>query len=247
MTPQLRRFLDLIDKQIIVSCQAVGKEPFNDVHGITLMAKAVLEGGATVLRLSQPEHIRAIQTLTKFPIIGLVKATYPESDVFITPTIKEVQQLLELNVDCIALDATLRPRPDGEKVENLIKYIRVVAPNTLIMADCSNLEDVAHATKMDVDLIGTTLRGYTAETKGQTNLDDNYQFIKDCLQLVDKPLIAEGGFWDHDDIYNVLKLGATAVVVGTAITRPREITKRYMQKLRVKRLRKGGHHGHQQD
>lgn len=230
-----KEFTNLINKKIIVSCQAVDKEPLNDVKAITLMAKSVIEGGATVLRLSQEEHIKSIQQITKFPIIGLIKKKYEDSDVFITPTLIEVDQLLKLNVDCIALDATLRKRPNNESLSNLISYIRAKSPQTLIMADCSNIEDVLNANKTDFDFIGTTLRGYTQETKGLSNLENDYQFIKECLLKINKPLIAEGGFWEHDDIFNVLELGALAVVVGSAITRPKDITIRYLNQLEIRK------------
>ena len=224
-------FLDITKNEIIVSCQAVDKEPLNNVLAISLVAKSVIEGGAKVLRLSQYEHISEIKKLTKYPIIGLIKKKYNDSEIFITPTKKEIDQLLELEVDCIALDATLRKRPNNEKLEDLVSYIRNKSPETLIMADCSNVDDVVSADKLNFDLIGTTLRGYTEDTKNKSNIENNYEFIKKCLSKINTPLIAEGGFWEVEDIYNVIKLGAHAVVVGSAITRPKDITQRFMKKL----------------
>lgn len=232
---KIDKFISLIDKEIIVSCQAVGDEALNDVNAITLMAKAVIEGGAKVLRLSQADHIKSIKKITNYPVIGLIKQVYPDSEVFISPTLKEIKTLLDLEVDCIALDATLRKRPNGEKLEDLVNYIRINSPSTLIMADCSNLEDVINANSLSFDFIGTTLRGYTNETKGHSNIENDYQFIKDCLKHINKPLIAEGGFWEHDDIFNVLNLGALAVVVGSAITRPKDITQRYLNQLKLRK------------
>ena len=225
------QFINLINQQIIVSCQAVDQEPLNDVRAITLVARSVLEGGAQVLRLSQVEHIRAIQAISPYPVIGLIKKYYPDSEVFITATKTEVQQLLDLGVDCIALDATLRKRPHNEQLSDLVNFIRKTSPQTLIMADCASLADVIQANELDFDFIGTTLRGYTAETKGMSNIENDYQFLKDCLEHINKPLIAEGGFWEHDDIFNALQLGALAVVVGSAITRPKDITQRYFKQL----------------
>lgn len=230
-----KEFLKLIKKEIIVSCQAVDKEPLNDVNAITLMAKSVLEGGAKVLRLSQKEHIKSIKKITKFPIIGLIKKKYADSEVFITPSLQEVKELLSLNVDCIALDATLRKRPNNESLNDLISYIKQNSPKTLIMADCSNIEDVLNANKLNFDFISTTLRGYTKETKGMTNLENNHEFIRNCLSKIKKPLIAEGGFWEHEDIFKVLELGAISVVVGSAITRPKDITKKYLNELKKRK------------
>lgn len=225
------KFLELTKNKIIVSCQAVDKEPLNNIEAITLMAKSVIEGGAEVLRLSQKDHIASIKRITKDPIIGLIKKKYDDSEVFITPTKKEIDDLLELGVDCIAIDATLRKRPNDESLEELVKYIKRKSKETLIMADCSKIEDIKNADKLDFDIIGTTLRGYTKDTLNRSNIENDYEFIKECLKTTKKPLIAEGGFWEHKDIYNVIKLGAHAVVVGSAITRPKDITIRYFNKL----------------
>lgn len=221
-----------IKNNLIVSCQAVDDEPLNNVIAITLMAKACIEGGAKVLRLSQYDHIKSIKNISNnIPIIGLIKKHYENSNVFITPTTKEIDELLELNVDCIAMDATLRNRPKESLVE-LVSYCRNKNPNILLMADCSNMDDVLNAEKIGFDLIGTTLRGYTSETKGMTNIDNNYEFIRECLKKIKTPLIAEGGIWEPFQVKELLQLGCFAVVVGSAITRPLEITKRFLNKMK---------------
>lgn len=224
--------LKKIKNNLIVSCQAVDNEPLNNVIAITLMAKACIEGGARVLRLSQYEHIKSIKNISNdIPIIGLIKKHYDNSEIFITPTIKEIDELLELNVDCIAMDATLRKRPN-ESLEEIVNYCRNKKPNVLLMADCSNIDDVINAEKIGFDLIGTTLRGYTNETKGTSNIENNYAFIKECLSKVKKPIIAEGGIWEPYQVNELLKLGCFAVVVGSAITRPLEITKRFLNEIK---------------
>ncbi len=221
--------LKKIKGNLVVSCQAVEKEPLNNVVAITLVAKACLEGGAKILRLSQYDHIKSIKGIAKdIPIIGLIKKTYDGSDVFITPTIDEVNQLIELDVDCIALDATTRKRPK-ESLETIVKYCKEKVPNKLIMADCSCLEDVLHAEKLGFDLIGTTLRGYTNQTKGLSNLDNNYHFIREILSCIKTPLIAEGGVWEPYQVKDLLDIGCFAVVVGSAITRPKEITQYFLR------------------
>lgn len=228
---QKNKFLEITKNKIIVSCQAVDQEHLNNTEAITLVAKSVIDGGAHVLRLSQKNHIQSIKKITKFPIIGLIKQKYKDSEIFITPTKKEIDDLLELKVDCIALDATLRKRPNNESLKELVQYVRKKSPETILMADCSNIDDVVNANELGFDLIGTTLRGYTKETTGKSNIENNYAFIKECLSKINIPLIAEGGFWEHDDIFNVLKLGAHSVVVGSAITRPKDITIRYFNEL----------------
>lgn len=220
-----------IKGNLIVSCQAVDNEPLNNVVAITLMAKACIEGGAKVLRLSQYDHIKAIKSISNdIPIIGLIKKHYDNSNVFITPTINEIDKLINLNVDCIAMDATLRDRPK-ESLHDIVKYCKNKRPNILLMADCSNIEDVLNAEKIGFDLIGTTLRGYTDDTKGMSNIENNYSFIKECLSKIKIPLIAEGGIWEPYQVKELLQLGCFAVVVGSAITRPLEITKRFIKEI----------------
>ncbi|MGL5358087.1 MAG: N-acetylmannosamine-6-phosphate 2-epimerase [Metamycoplasmataceae bacterium] len=225
-----KSFLDLIKNQLIVSCQAVDKEPLNDIKAITLVAQSVIEGGAKALRLSQVDHIKSIMQITDLPIIGLIKKKYDDSDVFITPTLLEVSQLVELGIKCIALDATSRKRPK-ESLEEIIKVIKTKYKDVLIMADCATLEDVKNAQVLGFDLIGTTLRGYTQETKNLSNIENDYKFIKDCLKHSNKPIIAEGGIWEPYQVKDLLKLGCFAVVVGSAITRPKEITKKFLNNI----------------
>ncbi|MGL4183962.1 MAG: N-acetylmannosamine-6-phosphate 2-epimerase [Metamycoplasmataceae bacterium] len=225
-----KSFLDLIKNQLIISCQAVDDEPLNDIKAITLVAKSVIEGGAKVLRLSQVDHIRSIMQITDLPIIGLIKKKYEDSDVFITATLLEVNQLVELGIKCIALDATNRKRPK-ESLEEIVKVIKTKYKDVLIMADCATLEDVKNAQELGFDLIGTTLRGYTKETKNLSNIENDYQFIKDCLKYSNTPIIAEGGIWEPYQVKDLLKLGCFAVVVGSAITRPKEITKKFLNNI----------------
>ncbi|MGL4647286.1 MAG: N-acetylmannosamine-6-phosphate 2-epimerase [Mycoplasmoidaceae bacterium] len=224
-------FLTKIKGNLIVSCQAVDNEPLNNVTAITLMAKAVIEGGAKVLRLSQFNHIKSIKNkFPQIPIIGLIKKKYENSDVFITPTKKEINQLLKLEVDCIALDATLRTRPK-ESLNELIKYIRAKNKNVAIMADCSDEEDVLNANQYQFDLIGTTLRGYTKKSQGKNNIDNNYKFIKWCVKNSKIPIIAEGGIWTPIQAKEILSLNVHAVVIGSAITRPKEITQYFLKEV----------------
>ncbi|MDE7434148.1 MAG: putative N-acetylmannosamine-6-phosphate 2-epimerase, partial [Mycoplasmoidaceae bacterium] len=177
-----QEFFNHINKSLIVSCQAVDNEPLNNKTAITLMAKACIEGGAKTLRLSQVKHIKAIKKFIKknnlnVPVIGIIKKRYPGSEVFITPTLGEVKQLLKLHVNVIALDATVRQRPN-ESLEEIVKFIRTNYPDQLIMADCADEQDVLYADKLGFDIIGTTLRGYTQTTKGLNNIDNNFAFIK---------------------------------------------------------------------
>ncbi|MGL5205370.1 MAG: N-acetylmannosamine-6-phosphate 2-epimerase [Metamycoplasmataceae bacterium] len=221
-----QKFLDSIRNKLIVSCQAVDDEPLNNVEAITLVAKSVIEGGAEALRLSQKDHIDSIMQITNLPIIGLIKERYNGSEIVITPTIKEVNDLIEIGVKCIAIDATSRKRPE-EDLESIVIYIKENHQDIVLMADCSNEEDVEMAIKLNFDLIGTTLRGYTKETKNLNNISNNYEFIRKILEISPVPIIAEGGIWEPIQVKELLELGCFGVVVGSAITRPKDITHRF--------------------
>ncbi|ATX71131.1 N-acetylmannosamine-6-phosphate 2-epimerase [Spiroplasma clarkii] len=217
--------------KLIISCQAIDDEPLNDAYIMSKMAYACQLGGAEILRLSQAEHIKEAKKLINVPVIGLIKEHYVDSEVFITPTMTEVDTLVALGVEIIALDATLRSRPDQESLEQFFKKIKTVYPNQVLMADCSSLEDMVFAEKLGFDLIATTLRGYTKETVNESNVDKNYEFIKSAQKVLKTPLIVEGGIWEINDAKAILKLGVHAVVVGSVITRPQQIVKHWLKKI----------------
>ncbi|MGL5640527.1 MAG: N-acetylmannosamine-6-phosphate 2-epimerase [Mycoplasmoidaceae bacterium] len=222
--------LEKFKNNLIVSCQAFDDEPLNDTNAIGLMAKSVVQGGAKALRLCQKDHIKQIMTITDLPMMCLIKADYDNSEVFITPTFKEVDDLIEIGARCIATDATSRKRPN-QSLEEIVNYIRSKDKDILIMADCATIEDVKRADQLGFDLIGTTLTGNTKESKGLNIISNNYQFIRDCLNATNKPIIAEGGIWEPYEVKDLLDLGCYGVVVGSAITRPRKITEKFMKYL----------------
>ena len=220
------KFLKSIKNKLIISCQAVDKEPLNNTEALTLVAKSVIEGGAQALRLSQLDHITSIMKITDLPIIGLIKQKYDHFDIVITPTIKEVEDLINIGVKCIALDATDRERPQEDLVF-IVEHVKKNYPEILLMADCSNIQDVETAIKLQFDFIGTTLRGYTKDTKDLNNISNNYEFIREILKKSSIPIIAEGGIWEPHQVKELMDLGCFAVVVGSAITRPKDIAQRF--------------------
>ena len=152
---------------LIISCQAVKGEPLYGYNIMHLMAKAAKEGGADGIRCNYVSDINSIKAEVDLPTIGIVKAEYPDSEVYITPTLKEVKALLsETDTEVVALDATRRSRPNGEKLEDLVRYIRANKPQVEIMADIADMEDAKYADSLGFDYIGCTLRSYTAATKG---------------------------------------------------------------------------------
>ncbi|HFH6537067.1 N-acetylmannosamine-6-phosphate 2-epimerase [Staphylococcus aureus] len=213
---------------LIVSCQALPDEPLHSSFIMSKMALAAYEGGAVGIRANTKEDILAIKETVDLPVIGIVKRDYDHSDVFITATSKEVDELIESQCEVIALDATLQQRPK-ETLDELVSYIRTHAPNVEIMADIATVEEAKNAARLGFDYIGTTLHGYTSYTQGQLFYQNDFQFLKDVLQSVDAKVIAEGNVITPDMYKRVMDLGVHCSVVGGAITRPKEITKRFVQ------------------
>lgn len=213
---------------LIVSCQALPDEPLHSSFIMSKMALAAYEGGAVGIRANTKEDILAIKETVDLPVIGIVKRDYDHSDVFITATSKEVDELIESQCEVIALDATLQQRPK-ETLDELVTYIRTHAPNVEIMADIATVEEAKNAARLGFDYIGTTLHGYTSYTQGQLFYQNDFQFLKDVLQSVDAKVIAEGNVITPDMYKRVMDLGVHCSVVGGAITRPKEITKRFVQ------------------
>ncbi|MCD1016224.1 N-acetylmannosamine-6-phosphate 2-epimerase, partial [Staphylococcus aureus] len=151
---------------LIVSCQALPDEPLHSSFIMSKMALAAYEGGAVGIRANTKEDILAIKETVDLPVIGIVKRDYDHSDVFITATSKEVDELIESQCEVIALDATLQQRPK-ETLDELVTYIRSHAPNVEIMADIATVEEAKNAARLGFDYIGTTLHGYTSYTQGQ--------------------------------------------------------------------------------
>lgn len=218
----------MLPQGLIVSCQALENEPLHSSFIMSKMALAAYEGGAVGIRANSKEDIMAIKQEVNLPIIGIVKRDYANSDVFITATRKEVDELLESKCEVIALDATKQERPE-ESLQELVSYIRQQAPNIEIMADISTLEEAQYADKLGFDYIGTTLRGYTAYTKGHILYEDNFKFLKDVISHVHAKVIAEGNVITPEMFKQVTELNVHCTVVGGAITRPKEITKRFIQ------------------
>ncbi len=214
---------------LIVSCQALSTEPLCDPYIMTKMAYAAKLGGAVGIRANTIIDIAAIKKTVDLPIIGIIKSVYDDSDVYITPTMKEVDELVNAGCEIIATDATKRIRPNGETLEDFFVNVRKKYPNQLFMADTSCFEEGKTAAELGFDLIGTTMAGYTPYTKGRVLPD--LELIKKYSSELDKPIIAEGGIWTPDDLKNVYKNGAFSAVCGTAITRPMDITKRFVKAL----------------
>lgn len=216
---------------LVVSCQALENEPLHSSFIMARMARAAKEAGAVGIRANSVVDVQAIMDTVELPVIGIIKSVYEESDVFITPTLKEVRQIAATGVPIIAMDGTQRRRPKDEKLEEIVKIIREEYPETLLMADTATLKDISYANSLGFDFIGTTLYGYTEETKGENIAKNDFEQMKEVLKTATVPVIAEGKIDTPEKAKEALALGCHCIVSGGAITRPQEIAKRFVNAL----------------
>ena len=223
--------MSALERGLIVSCQAVKGEPLYGYGIMHLFAKAAKAGGACGIR-ALVDDIDSIKDEVGLPIIGLVKECYDDSEIYITPTKKEIDRLLATKCDVLCMDATLRDRPAGETLEDIYNYARQNAGGREIMADISTIEEAINADKLGFDYISTTMRGYTPYTK-QYQIPD-IDFIAECkAKIKNAKLIAEGGVFEVSHMEEISKVNPYAVVVGSAITRPAVITERLLGALKL--------------
>lgn len=219
--------LNTLKGRLIVSCQALPDEPLHSSYIMSRMAKAAESAGAAGIRANSMIDILAIREVVSLPMIGIIKREYSGSPVYITPTSLEIDQLASCGVEIIAMDATNHSRPEMPLAE-LIAYARAKYPQILLMADTATVTEALQAQQLGFDIIGTTMHGYTAETQGQNIADNDFAYLKQLIPAVTKPAITEGKIDTPEKARRALDLGAFAVVVGGAITRPQQITKRFV-------------------
>ncbi|NME36418.1 MULTISPECIES: N-acetylmannosamine-6-phosphate 2-epimerase [Fusobacterium] len=222
----MSKFEDVKGK-LIVSCQALPDEPLHSSFIMGRMAYAAFVGGASGIRANTVSDIQEIKKNVSLPIIGIIKEVYGDNPVYITPTIKEIDKLVAEGVDVIAVDGTKRERPDGNTLEELMKEVKAKYPNQLFMADISCVEEAVNCEKLGFDIVGTTLVGYTEYTKGNNPLTE----LEKVIKAVNIPVIGEGNLDTPEKARKALDLGAYAVVVGGAITRPQQITKKFVTEM----------------
>ena len=222
-----KKILAKIKGGLIVSCQALKDEP---LHGASIMAKMALAaktGGASGIRANGAGDIAAIKKAVDLPVIGIIKKVFKDSDVYITPTLKEIDGLAAAGADIIATDATDRIRPHGVSLGDFYAGVRKKYLGLILMADISTFEEGVAAAAMGFDIVATTLSGYTQYTEG-IKLPD-FRLLKKLVKTLKIPVIAEGGIGEPHELKKAVReINAFAAVVGTAITRPQHITRRFV-------------------
>lgn len=217
-----------IKGKVIVSCQAVPGEPLyvEEKSIMYLMARAAKQAGTPMIRTSSIRDVVAIKEETGLPVIGLVKVKYEGFESYITPTMKEVDDLVAAGADVIAFDCTNQKRGDGKTISEYITEVRTKYPDAVLMADISTYEEGVNAWKLGMDIVGTTMSGYTSDSPKLPGPD--YELVKKLAATVDVPVIGEGRIHSPEQAVEMLNAGAFAVVVGGAITRPLEIATRFI-------------------
>ena len=227
MTKQ--ELFDLIRGTIVVSCQATPGEPLymKDQSVMYLMARAAKQAGAKMIRTSSVRDIVEIKEETGLPVIGLIKREYPGYTGRITMTMREVDECMEAMADIVSIDCTFNERGDGLTPGEFLAKVKEKYPNIIIMADCATLEEAVTAYEAGADLVGSTMNGYTPQTRDCKG-EPNSELVRDMVAALPCPVIAEGRVHTPEQARKMLQLGAWAVVVGGAITRPLEIATRFM-------------------
>ena len=225
-----KSIFEIIRNGLIVSCQAEGTDPFNTPDSVAKFAQAAFMGGAIAIRSEGLKKIERIKQEVELPVIGLLKSQFDDGFVRITGSFKEVEQLLEIGCDIVAVDGTFRKReslsgPDFiDQIKNRYKCI--------VMADIASSEEALSCVKAGADCISTTLNGYTPETYMKNNSTPNFELVQSIAKTISIPVIAEGRINSPIYVRQMLENGAWAVVVGTAITRPRVITQWYANEIK---------------
>lgn len=201
---------------LIVSCQAPENSPLRKPEIIAAFAETAEQNGAIGVRIDSPAHISAVKARVSVPVIGIYKIVSPTSEVYITPTFESAQAICASGADLIAVDATARPRPNDEDLRELVARIKKELQMP-IMADAATLAEGVHAIETcGAHFVGTTLSGYTNETRNKTTAD--FALVEQLSKRLSVPIICEGKLKSPQDVRRAFDAGAFAVVVGGAIT-----------------------------
>jgi len=212
---------------LVVSCQARADNPLHGPVYMSAMARAAEAGGAKGIRANGAEDVAAIRAVTELPMIGISKVWDERFPVYITPGFEDAARIAKAGADIIGLDATARPR-NGEPVERLIGRIRHELGKE-VFADIATLDEGRAAHASGATYVATTLSGYTEETAARKAEGPDLALLEALVAALPVPVVAEGRFDTPELVAEAFRRGAHAVVVGTAITNPREITRKFVR------------------
>lgn len=208
---------------LVVSCQAPEGSPLRTPEIMLVMARAAALGGAVGIRANAPDHVGLMVAALDLPVLGLHKVDYDDSPVYITPTMTEVDALLGTGCEMIALDATDRPRPGGVTLSDLVR--RIHDAGALAFGDLATIDDLDPALAAGIDAVGTTLSGYTSG--GKVPAGPDFDLLQRLVERSTVPVYAEGRYGTPEEARRAVELGADIVIVGTAITEPIALTRRF--------------------
>jgi N-acylglucosamine-6-phosphate 2-epimerase len=210
---------------VIVSCQAAKGSPLDQPAIIAALARSAESGGARGFRIDGPENVAAVRAVSTLPIIGIRKMDRPESEVRITATLEDALSVITAGATIVALDGTARPRPGHETLEDIVSQLH--ERGVPVMADVATAAEAEAAIAAGADMVGTTLAGYTSDNETVDRSEPAFELLK-AIAGLPVPVIVEGRIWTPAHVERAFRDGAHAVVIGTAITAPNVITRRFV-------------------
>ena len=217
--------LEAIQGRIVVSCQAGAESPLNAPRILAALAQSAEMGGAAGFRVDRPENVAAVRAISDLPILGINKMKVAGYEVFITPTFESARAVVEAGANIVGIDGTGRPRPNGEDVGEIIQRLHVEC-DVPVMADIASIEEGIEAAALGVDLVATTLAGYTPYSPKRST--PAFDVLDGLVAATNVPIVVEGRIWTVEDVRTCFELGAYALVIGSAITVPQFITQRFV-------------------
>lgn len=217
--------IEAVRRSVIVSCQAGPESPLCAPYFMAALAQSAEMGGAAGFRVDGPANVAAVRAITQRPILGINKLPQPGFDVFITPTFAAARAVVDAGADMVALDGTGRPRPGGECLDEIIARIHAEC-GVPVMADIATVEEGAQAAALGADIVATTLAGYTPYTPDRSG--PALELARALVARVAVPVVVEGRIWTVEEVRACFEAGAFAVVIGSAITVPQFITRRFV-------------------
>jgi len=211
---------------LVVSCQASEGSPLNTPAIIAALAKAAEMGGAIGFRLDYPENVAAVRAISRLPIIGINKIYTHGYQIYITPTYASAEAVILAGADLVAIQATGQPRPNGETFEGIVRLIHTNL-KVPVMADVGSTDQGLQAIEEGADLVATTMA--TSEPYGKPEDGPALHIVRDLLHRTTIPIVVEGQIWTVENVRACFEAGAFAIVIGSAITAPQLITRRFVQ------------------